>query len=304
MSIEHEGTGRPGSSHGAGGDVQSSLADMDRKLQDLQRELASVGERPAPASSGIAPQPPAPGVPQSAFQPAPPPVPGVPPPAPIPPPPPAYPRGGVPSELGAAVSPPQPSTPGGARTAVHDLQGVDPRARMAAIEEELLRLRDAIHAMAADYEAAVRQAAPPGWTGYPGAPAPYPPPGPPLGPAQTAGHQIPPGYAPAPLPAPPGPEAQQFEGNVVVEAGPFTDIAALSSFEQALQGLPRIADVYVRGFEGHRALIDVTLTGPTTLVQDMKSALPYGFEVVDVDRGTLSVEVEASGTPPEPPPSG
>jgi len=174
---------------------------------------------------------------------------------------------------------------------------------MAAIEEDLLRLRDAIQAMAADYEAAIQQAAPPPAqpAGYPGAPTLYPPPDSPLGSAQTTGHQNPPEYTPAPVPAPPGPEAQQFEGRVVVEAGPFTDIAALSSFEQALQDLPRIADVYVRGFEGHRALVDVTLTGPTTLVEDMKSALPYGFEVVDIDRGTLSVEVEASGPLPEPP---
>ena len=43
-------------------DVQSSLADMDRKLRELQRELAMVGrspEQPAPAPVPEPPQPPA-----------------------------------------------------------------------------------------------------------------------------------------------------------------------------------------------------------------------------------------------------
>ena len=41
-------------------DVQSSLAEMDRKLRELQRELAMVGRRPDEPAPPPAPEPPPP----------------------------------------------------------------------------------------------------------------------------------------------------------------------------------------------------------------------------------------------------
>jgi hypothetical protein len=46
---------------------------------------------------------------------------------------------------------------------------------------------------------------------------------------------------------------------VVVDAGPFADIASLSAFEQALARVPGVEDALVRSFEGNRAVIDVRL---------------------------------------------
>ena len=41
-----------------------------------------------------------------------------------------------------------------------------------------------------------------------------------------------------------------------LDAGPFADIAALGTVERALAGLAATEDVYVRGLQGNRALID------------------------------------------------
>ena len=55
----------------------------------------------------------------------------------------------------------------------------------------------------------------------------------------------------------------------MLNAGPFTDIAALASFEQALARLPQAEDVYVRGFEGNRALVDIKLAAPLALLDEI-----------------------------------
>src|SRR4051794_39408817 len=49
MSIDSEGTSRSRSPDGDSGDVRSSLAEMDRRLRGLQRDLPSVGSGPPPA---------------------------------------------------------------------------------------------------------------------------------------------------------------------------------------------------------------------------------------------------------------
>ena len=55
-----------------------------------------------------------------------------------------------------------------------------------------------------------------------------------------------------------GADRDMFDGRVELEAGPFTDFAALSAFERALGSLPKIEDVYIRRFAGDRATIDLT----------------------------------------------
>jgi hypothetical protein len=90
-----------------------------------------------------------------------------------------------------------------------------------------------------------------------------------------------------------------FEGAVVVDAGPFTDIATLSTFEQALARIQGAEDVYVRSFEGNRAVVDLRLHGPAQLVAELKQALPLPITVREAGDGRLTVDVgspESHGT--------
>jgi hypothetical protein len=235
-------------------DVQSSLADMDRKLRELQRELAMVGrspDQPAPAPGPEAPQP-------SAAAPA-----------------------------GATVE-----TDAQAQAIVADARAEAARivdqagARVAAIGEqidELQRLRDDLQrsarALVEEYERVLRRG---GADGAAAAAAPT---------LQEQAGAFPP---PAADPAPPPPAVGErlFEGQIVVNAGPFTDIATLGDFEQALARLPQAEDVYVRGFEGNRALIDVKLAGPVALLDEMRRGLPFDFGLVDVGQGRITIDVE------------
>jgi hypothetical protein len=130
----------------------------------------------------------------------------------------------------------------------------------------------------------------------------------PFAPVAERGAQAPaageaaPGFPPPPRagnlsgvsPPPEGAENRnQFEGQVVVNAGPFTDIATLGAFEQALGRLPRAEEVYVRGFEGNRALIDLRLAGPVRLLDEMRRSVPFPFGVVEVGHGMVTINVDA-----------
>jgi hypothetical protein len=89
-----------------------------------------------------------------------------------------------------------------------------------------------------------------------------------------------------------GPEDEQrFEGRVELEAGPFGDFAALSSFERALARLGGVEDVYVRRFAGERALIELSLAQPLPLVGVMRDSLPYGLEIQSLEPGRISLKV-------------
>ncbi|HEY8867317.1 MAG TPA: hypothetical protein VIM22_10305, partial [Solirubrobacteraceae bacterium] len=105
--------------------------------------------------------------------------------------------------------------------------------------------------------------------------------------------------SPSPPPPPPAPttavspsDGHAFEGDVVINAGPFLDIGTLGAFEQALAQLPHTEDVHVRGFEGNRALIDLRLGGPIQLVDEMRRALPFSFGVAEVGNKLLTINVD------------
>jgi cell division septum initiation protein DivIVA len=338
-------------------DVQSSLADMDRKLRELQRELAMVSQRPEPApASAPTPTPPVEPPPveplRTSFAPEPEP------PAPQPPPEPqAHPPDPPPVDPSYFRDLPSPQ-PAAAPTlppvaAAHDqaeaiLAGARAEAarvvqeaagRVAAISrqiDELQHRRDEVErsarALVDEYARAMRQLAEPTSAVAPrfpepeaptpaaAAPAPVqapvaapPPPrfqSAPLAPAAPppapAPAPYPAGEEPVPPPAPAGPPPaaaapgaagdNRFEGQVVINAGPFTDIATLGTFEQALARLPQAEDVYVRGFEGNRALIDLKLAGSVALLDEMRRSLPFGFGVVEVGRGTLTINVDSPVT--------
>ena len=86
----------------------------------------------------------------------------------------------------------------------------------------------------------------------------------------------------------------------MINAGPFLDIGTLGAFERALAQLPHAEDVYVRGFEGNRALIDLRLGGSIHLVDEMRRVLPFSFGVVEVGNKLVTINV----VPPDAPAGG
>jgi hypothetical protein len=257
-------------------DVQSSLAEMDRKLRELQRELAMVS-RPTDQAAATAPA-------RADPDPAPAPAAG-------------------------------PDAASGSRNPIADAEAqadaivADARAEAARIVdeaadgvaaiagqiEEFQRLREELQrsakALIEEYERALRRA-PPG-----AAPEAEATPAPPTNP--LALRQQPQPQPPAPPTAtPPVAGGRQFEGQLVINVGPFTDIATLGTFEQALGELPQTEDVYVRGFEGNRALVDLTLNGPVPLLDELRRALPFDLDLVEIGYGRITIDVEAPVEPP------
>ena len=261
-------------------DVTSSLTDLERKLVDLERELNSVAGGTVAASASAPRLPPAP------------------------------------------ASAPQ------AGLRVDDLRGeiaglvrfrdqLESAARELVTEYDRLvdRLRSAEPAGGSPSFAAAPDTAayapppafPPAQAPQPPAQAPQPPAQQPLPQAVAAG--LPGGgaqYAPAPgpqappmaPPAAPGPGSQfdqmSFVGAVLVDAGPFTDITTLQAFERALGRVDGAEDVYVRSFEGDRALIDVRLSNPVPLLHLLRNALPWPIMPREAGGGRLSVDIVAA----------
>jgi hypothetical protein len=77
---------------------------------------------------------------------------------------------------------------------------------------------------------------------------------------------------PAPVPEPVDDVAQPA-GTVVVDAGPFSDLAALGALEAAVGGIAGVEAAEVTGFEGRRALLTVTLAAPVALETELRRAL-------------------------------
>ena len=89
---------------------------------------------------------------------------------------------------------------------------------------------------------------------------------------------------PIPMPLPrsrarasaPGPvplaheEPRLYEGEILLHAGPFGDMAALADFERRLARLPLVHDVRVGHFQGDRVLINLRLAGPTDLAHELR----------------------------------
>ncbi len=142
----------------------------------------------------------------------------------------------------------------------------------------------------AQAEQAARPAAAPPAAQPPAAPPPAAPPAPS---APVPAASVP---APAP-PAPPAPEEeakdgeQLFETRVELDAGPFSDFAALSAFERSLAQLAKVKDVYVRRLAEDRALIELTLSEQAPLLRTMHESLPYALEVRSANSSKLVIDV-------------
>jgi len=254
-----------------GGDVSQTLADLERKLRDLEEALATSTPGAAPSAS------------------------------PPPPPPPAY----APPPPPPAPPPPRPDA---------DRLIADARARLGGLNEqvdELLRFREQLHRTAreleAEYARVLARIAAPGATATATAPPPPVQTPPPVQAPPPLQAQQPPVQAPPPVPPPaaapptapvahPAPAAGAhedtvFEGTVVIDAGPFADIATLGAFEQALARVPGAEDVYVSGFEGNRALVELRLAAPTAVVRALRATLPTAFTVAGADANRLTLDV-------------
>jgi hypothetical protein len=107
-----------------------------------------------------------------------------------------------------------------------------------------------------------------------------------------------PAQTPEPEPAPVLPQVLRaphtgdlFDRRVELEAGPFEDFASLAAFEQALGGLSKVEDVYIRRFEGDQATMEVTLHEPAHLLDEMTARLPYRLTVDVAEHDRIAVKV-------------
>ena len=260
-------------------DVAAALGELERKLRDLEDELqgaprdmrhrAGAADAPAEAPPAAAPVVP-PGPPSGVSAPAPMAFAAAPPPftpaAPLPPAPPVA--------FVAAPAPafePAPAAPAPA-------PAVDPLEELGRFRDELER---AGRAFLAAYDRALTalQSATALAITAPEAPvAPAPPVAPP--PA-------------APLPPPRASlEEIVLHGTITVDAGPFTDIATLSAFEQAMRSTAGVREVQVRGFEGSCVFLDVVLDRPVALGAALRRAAPVPFTLTQPGPSRLSIAVE------------
>lgn len=99
---------------------------------------------------------------------------------------------------------------------------------------------------------------------------------------------------PVPPPAPPSPEGSLFSGHVVIDVGPFSEIASLAAFEQSVMRVPYAEDVRVSGFEGHRARIELRLTSEVALVFELRRVTDQGFDVRDTEPGLLTLTIHGA----------
>jgi hypothetical protein len=88
-------------------------------------------------------------------------------------------------------------------------------------------------------------------------------------------------------PSAPTPDEIMFEGRVELGVGPFYDIGSLSHFEQRVAGLEHASDVVVRRFEASHAVLELRLTQPIALVGELRSALDMDFSVREIAGGRL-----------------
>src|SRR5262249_18637137 len=92
----------------------------------------------------------------------------------------------------------------------------------------------------------------------------------------------------------PAPARDVFDCQIELDAGPFNDFAALAAFERALGSLPKVEDVYIRRFEGDRAIIDVTLEEPAPLLESMAERLPYRLDIQSAVADRISMTVSSA----------
>jgi hypothetical protein len=302
------------------GDVTGMLAELERKLRELESELTSIGKRrtlgesaPAEEAQARAQEPQASTVPATAPAPQ----------APAAPQAATPPQAAAPQAAAPQAAAPLPPTPpqsvgrlvdeaveaGSAET----FERVRPSDAQLASLAELRRFRDRLERfareLAAEYDAllgrvmtglssAPARSAPAPSATIPSSPTPTPTPAappPPAAAAQPAAPAAPSQVAPIPeATAAQSRENAFFEGRVELGVGPFYDIASLGAFEQRLASLPGVGEASVRRFEASHAVVDVRLTAPTALVRELRRAAESDFSVREIASGRILLTFDES----------
>jgi hypothetical protein len=280
------------------GDVTGTLAELERKLRELEQELTSIGRRrafgeetPAPVEmqspdpAGASPAPPQGTPPQ-----------GTPPQATPPEATPAYETPAYEHSPQAAPAPESTFLQPSGRLVdeaiepapVQELERVRPSETQLASLAELRRFRDRLERfgreLATEYDALLGRV----MTGLSSTPAGLssaPGPASPAAPSQAG-----PSAAAAPSPEAAAAESREnalFEGRIELGVGPFYDIGSLGAFEQRLAGLPGVSEASVRRFEASHAVVDVRLATPIALVRELRRAVESDFSVREVASGRI-----------------
>jgi hypothetical protein len=258
------------------GDMMATLAELDERLAALQREMQAVQAAPANGARLSA---------------------SVPPPASVPAAPPAL---RVPAP--AATAPVIPAFAVPAAPAVQATVNVDlpPAAPVAQLSlDELVRWRERLRRGVAELSALIAEVdvklaglAPATSPLRTPAPAPAPAPAPTSTPTAAASGSQGPSFPSAAAPVP-TPHDRTFEGRVLVDAGPFADISAVTTFQHALEQIPGAREVYVTGFDFNRALVELDLSDPVALGREIRAVLPFNFAIFEAGHGRLAINVDA-----------
>jgi hypothetical protein len=100
---------------------------------------------------------------------------------------------------------------------------------------------------------------------------------------------------PTPVPVP-VPYDRMLTGRVNVDAGPFSDITAVSNFDRALQRIPAAHGITLTGFADDRARFAVQLGEPVALGRAIRGVVPFNFAMFDPGDGTLAINLTDKGT--------
>lgn len=274
------------------GDVTSALAELERKLRELERELTSIGHaRVRPEETAA--KAPATGAPAGTgrlideqletVQPAPAPVE-------------AAIEWATPAEratpVGQVAAREHPASASDALLAgAGDAQPMSPSDAQLASLAELRRFRDRVERFAKelteDYDAMLGRVMA-GLSGRGSSEPPY-------GVGELPATPMADTRAPAPPDPPePGPEETVFQGRVELGVGPFYDIGSLGAFEQSLAALPCVSHVAVRRFEASHAVVDLRLAAPVALVSELRRTLQSDFSIREVAEGRMLLTFEDS----------
>jgi hypothetical protein len=93
------------------------------------------------------------------------------------------------------------------------------------------------------------------------------------------------------------PPPAEGERTLVLDAGPFADIAALASFERALTEVVGTEHVRVDSFQAGRARIEVRLERPIALAERLRERLGLPITERETDDGHLVIDVAAPDAP-------
>jgi hypothetical protein len=92
----------------------------------------------------------------------------------------------------------------------------------------------------------------------------------------------------------PMPHDRLFEGRVLVDAGPFLDIAAVTAFQRALELVPGARGVDVTALDLDRAHLELELSDAVALGREIRAVFPFNFAIFEAGHGRLSINVDTA----------